>query len=160
MASQPIPPADAAQALAEIDARRDQVVVATRLPAWYLPSIGVGAIGIVAGFETERGWLMPAASAVALVGGMAFTVSLVRRGVAQGPSLLFGVRDLLALVTAFIVMPLLVGTGVGLGLYAAGAPVPATLGTVAGALTLSVAGPLLIRHLRRRLTRLPSRPAR
>jgi hypothetical protein len=161
MGPQPIPPADAARALAEIDARRDQVVTAsTGLPAWHLPSLGVAAIGFVAGLETERLWLMPAASMVVAVGAIAFVVSLARRGVAQGPSPLFGVRDLLAIVTALMIMPLILGIGVGVGLHAAGTPVPATLGAVAGALTLSVAGPLLTRHLRRRLTRLPAEPAR
>jgi hypothetical protein len=161
MGPQPIPPADAARALAEIEARRDQVVTATtRLPAWYLPLLGVGFVGIVAGFETEWTWLMPAANTLTFVIATAFVVSLARRGVAQGPSPLFGVRDVLAIVMALVVIPLILGLGVGLGLYAAGVPVPATLGTAAGALAFSVAGPLAMRHLRRRLTRLPAEPAR
>jgi hypothetical protein len=161
MGPQAVPPADAARALAEIDARRDQVVTATTgLPAWYLPLLGVSVVGIVAGLETEWHWLMPAASMLMVPGGIAFVVSLARRGATQGPSPLFGVRDLLAALMTLMVIPLICGLGVGFGLYAVGVPVPATLGAVAGALTLSVAGPLLTRYLRRRLTRLPAEPAR
>ncbi|MFC7533900.1 hypothetical protein [Actinoplanes sp. GCM10030250] len=143
-----IPPVDAEIALAEMQARRAQVVDTNLVPPWFWYSIGGLMVLFVAAVESEINWLVAAGSVVYALGLGALIFAVVRKARVQVRPELIGVRGALA-ITAFTVV--LVATGVALGftLEALGVPLPATLGCLPVAVGLALGGPRLMAYLRR-----------
>jgi hypothetical protein len=73
---------------------------------------------------------------------------------AQVRGRLIGVNGALA-IAAMVVLPLGLRLGVDYGLDGAHAPAPATLGTAVSGLAILVDGPVLMRRVRRRVSRRP-----
>jgi hypothetical protein len=143
-----IPPLDAELALAEVRARRDQVVTGSLIPAWYWGTLGVALVGFVACVESGRPWLIATGTILftLAVGGIVAVVAVGQRAAVRND--LLGVRGGLA-IAAFVLVH--VGGGLALGrlLELLGVPWPATVSVVPVAVSMTVFGPLLMRHLRR-----------
>jgi len=141
---------DAAQALAEIQRRQQQVIDLAAIPAWYwwavgglMVVLGVGvdirtpaAIGItvpvfVVGMLAVNGWVI----------GRAYGHAQIRNGLLDG-------RGVLAIL-GFVAV--IVGGTIGLAfaLRGAGVHYPATWACLAGGLVMGLGGPVLNRWLRR-----------
>ncbi|MFI6098100.1 hypothetical protein ACIA8G_21280 [Lentzea sp. NPDC051213] len=143
-------PDDAAQALAEIDQRREQVIELTIIPWWYwwaiaglqvglvvavdtrLPlAIGLGTVGFVIGVLTATGWVMAGA---------------LRRAQPRGNMLSpVGVLAILG----FVAVVLAVALPTAFVLDANGIAHPAIWGVLLGGVVMVVGGPMLSRLLRR-----------
>jgi hypothetical protein len=143
--------AKAAAELAEIRRRQEQVIKAVLVPVWYwwVMAAAIVAIGAArdSGDLVVQAITIPLAVLVmaVLTGVM---IPAVRRRVqvhgatqpgARGAAAIFG---MIVLVDGVIV-------GTAIGLAAAHAAYPATIGTAAGAAVLVIAGPLVNRYLRR-----------
>ncbi|MBL7258888.1 hypothetical protein JKJ07_31710 [Actinoplanes sp. LDG1-01] len=143
-----IPPIDAELALAEVRARRAEVVDANLVPGWFWPSIGVLMLLFVAAVETGRPWLVAAGSVAYALGLATLIAALLRRSRVQVRNTLIGAHGAAAIVVFTLV---LVGLGVGLGLALAalGVPAPATIACLPVAAGLAFGGPALMTYLRR-----------
>jgi hypothetical protein len=150
-----VPPIDAELALAEVQARRAQVIDHNLTPPWFWPSLGGLIVLFVAAVESEVPWLVAAGSVVYGVGLAVLIALVIRRVRVQVRPELLGVRGFLTIV-GFAGGLVALGLGVGLTLDALDAPWPATIACVPVAAGLAVGGPRLIRHLR---TVMMSRPA-
>ena len=143
-----VPPVDAELALAEVRARREQVVVANLVPSWFWPAIGGLILMFVAAVESDVRWLT-AVGSIAYVLGLATVILLVvRQGKVQVRTDLLGVRGGLT-IAGFTLALVAAGLGVGFALEALGVPWPATIACVPVAAGLVVGGPRLTAHLRR-----------
>ncbi|MEU4237695.1 hypothetical protein [Actinoplanes sp. NPDC026619] len=143
-----IPPVDAELALAEIRARREQVVGANLVPHWFWPAVGVLMLLFVAAVESHRPVVVAAGSVGYALGLAALIVAIARRSRLQVRPALLGARGILAIV-AFALVLVAAGVGLGFSLKAAGLGWPATLGCVPVAIGLAAGGPLLMSYLRR-----------
>jgi hypothetical protein len=143
-----IPPIDAELALAEVRNRREQVVGANLVPAWFWLAIGVLMMAFVAAVESQRPVVVAVGSVVYALGLGALIVAVVRRARVQVSTQLIGIHGALA-IALFTVVLVAVGVGLGLGLAAAGVPWPATIGCVPVAAGLAFGGPALMSYLRR-----------
>lgn len=142
-------PAEAAQALADIRLRQQQVIDLAMIPAWYWWTVGglmvvlgagvdshaPAAIGLtvsvfVAGLLAATGWVV----------GRAFRHAQLRNGLLDG-------RGVLAIL-GFVA--LIAGGTIGLAFWlrSAGVPQPATWACAAGGVVMGLGGPLLMRGLR------------
>jgi hypothetical protein len=148
MTTPQIPPIDAELALAEVHARRAQVVGNNLVPAWFWPAIGGLMLLFVAAMESDIPWLVAAGSVVYAFGLTTLIVLVVRRARVQVRPDLLGVRGGLA-IAAFTLCLVAFGVGLGLTLQALGVPWPATIACVPVAVALAVGGPRLMAHLRR-----------
>jgi hypothetical protein len=143
-----IPPVDAELALAEVRARRDQVVTGSLIPAWYWATLGVTLVGFVACVESGRPWLI-AVGTLVYVAAICGVVAVVATGQqAQVRNELLGLHGGLA-IAGFVLVHVGGGLALGFLLDALGVPWPATIGVVPVAVSMAVCGPLLMRHLRR-----------
>jgi len=143
-----IPPHEAEQALAEIQARRELVISANLVPDWFWRVIGALMLVFVAAFESQRPWLMVAA-AIGYPAGLAVLIlALVRRSRLQVQNQLIGVRGGLV-IAAFTLVLSAGGLALGLWLETLGVPAPATLGCVPVAAALVFGGPALMSYLRK-----------
>ncbi|MCO8269365.1 hypothetical protein M1L60_02035 [Actinoplanes sp. TRM 88003] len=143
-----IPAVDAELALAEVQARRDQVVGANLVPGWFWPSIGGLMLLFVAAVESGRPAVVATGTVAYVLGLGALIIAMVRRSRVQVRTELIGVRGGLA-IAGFTLVLVGVGIGLGLALDAAGAPAPATIACVPVAAGLALGGPALMAHLRR-----------
>lgn len=143
-----IPPIDAELALAEVQARREQVVDTNLVPTWFWPSIGGLMVLFVACVESGRPWLVATGSAGYAIGLAIVIVAVVRRARVQVHPELIGVQGGLA-IAGFTVALVAVGLGLGFTLEAAGVPWPATIGCLPVAAGLAFGGPRLMAYLRR-----------
>ena len=147
--SNEVSPAEAAQALADIQLRQQQVIDLVTIPAWYWWT--VGALMVVLGFGVDShspvaiGLTVPVfvLGILAVTGwvvGRAFRHAQIRNGMMDGHAV--------AAILGFDA--LIVGGTIALafGLRAAGAGHPATLACVAGGLVMGLGGPVLMRRLR------------
>jgi hypothetical protein len=148
-------PIDAELALAEVHARRAQVVGQNLVPGWFWPSIGVLMLLFVGAVESGKPWLVAAGSVGYAVGLSTLIAFVVRRSDVQVRQELLGLRGGLA-IAAFTVVLVGVGVGLGFGLEALGVRWAATLGCVPVAVGLAFGGPVLMAYLRRLML---SRPA-
>ena len=142
-----VPPVDAELALAEIRARRTQVVDENLVPHWFWTSIGSLMLLFVAAVESHRPPLVAAGSILYAAGLATLIAALVRRARVQVRPELLGVRGGLA-ITVFTLVLVSAGLALGFSLDALGVPWPATLGCVPVALGLAAGGPALMSHLR------------
>src|SRR6187431_783041 len=92
-----IPAIDAELALAEVRARREQVVGANLVPGWFWPSIGALMLLFVAAVETGRPWLVGTGSVAYALGLSTLIIAMVRRSRVQVRNELLGLRGALAI---------------------------------------------------------------
>ena len=142
-----IPPIDAELALAEVQARREQVVDNNLVPSWFWLSLGGLMVLFVAAVESSAPWLVVVGSVGYAAGLAGLIVAVVRRGRVQVRPELLGVRGGLA-IAAFALGLVALGVGLGFALDALGVPWPATLGCLPVAAGLAAGGPRLMSHLR------------
>ena len=148
MSAPQIPPVEAELALAEVHARRAQVVGSDLVPTWYWPSIGVLMLLFVAAVESQRPLLVAAGSVLYALGLSSLIIVVVRRARVQVRQDLLGIRGGLA-IAAFALCLVALGIGLGFTLQALGVPRPATIACVPVAAALTLGGPRLMAHLRR-----------
>jgi len=144
-----VSPAEAAQALADIQLRQQQVIDLVTIPAWYWWAVGglmvVLAFGVDSHSPVVIGLTVPVfvlgiLAATGWVVGHAFRHAQIRNGMLDGRAV--------AAILGFDA--LIVGGTIALafGLRAAGAGHSATLACVAGGLVMGLGGPVLMRRLR------------
>lgn len=143
-----IPPVDAELALAEVRARREQVVTANLVPSWFWSSIGVLMLVFVAAVESHRPAVVAVGSVVYGLGLATTILLVVRHARVQVRPELLGARGGLA-IASFTAVLVGIGVGLGLALEAAGVPWPATLACAPVALGMAIGGPMLMSYLRR-----------
>ena len=141
-------PIDAELALAEVRARRSQVIDANTIPDWFWSAIGVLIVLFVAAVESRRPWLIAIGSSVYAIGLTTTLLLVIRQNRVQVRPALIGVSGFFSIV-GFAVALSAIGVGLGLGLEAAGVRWPATISVIPVAIGLAAGGPLLMRHLRR-----------
>ena len=141
---------DAAQALAEIQLRQQQVIDQATIPGWYWWSLGALMVALAAGVDTRTPAALGGAIAVFVVGLLAATAVVVRGQFLQA-RLRNGLLDGGGVVAILGFVALIVGCTLGLafGLRAGGVPYPATLACAAGGTAMGLGGPVLMRMLRR-----------
>lgn len=141
---------EAAQALAEIQRRQQQVIDQATVPGWYWWSVGALMVVLAAGVDTRTPAALGGAVAVFVVGLLSATGVVVRSQFLQA-RLRDGLLDGRAVVAILGFVALIVGCTLGLafGLRAAGVHYPATLACLAGGIALGLGGPVLMRALRR-----------
>jgi hypothetical protein len=147
--SDEVSPAEAAQALADIQLRQQQVIDLVTIPAWYWWAVGalmvVLAVGVDSHSPVAIGLTVPVfvlglLAATGWVVGRAFRHAQIRNGMIDGRAV--------AAILGFDA--LIVGGTIALafGLRSAGVGHPATLACVAGGLVMGAGGPVLMRRLR------------
>jgi hypothetical protein len=149
-----IPTTEAARALAEVHARRDQVVRGTLVPDWFWPAVGALMVAFIAAVESGRTSAVAVGTVVYVIGLATVIGRVATRQRAQVRNALLGARGGLAIAT-LVVLLVGLGLGVGLGLDALGAPYPATIAGAVTAVAMTLTGPLLMRHLHTVMTSRP-----
>jgi hypothetical protein len=141
---------DAAQALAEIQKRQQQVIDQATVPGWYWWSVGALMVVLAAGVDTRTPAALGGAVAVFVIGLLSVTGIVVRSQFLQA-RLRNGLLDGRGVVAILGFVALIVGCTLGLafGLRAAGVAYPATLACVVGGTAMGLGGPILMRTLRR-----------
>lgn len=143
-----IPPIDAELALAEMRARREQVVDTNLVPDWFWRATGALMLAFAAAMESGLAWLMAVGALVFTLGVGAALLALFRRSRLQVRQDLLGAWGILAIV-AFSLVLTAVGVGLGLTLEAMSVPFPAALGVLPVAAGLAFGGPALMSYLRK-----------
>ncbi|MEV0896067.1 hypothetical protein [Actinoplanes sp. NPDC049802] len=143
-----VPPIDAELALAEMRARREQVIDTNLVPRWFWRSITVLMVLFVAAVETEIPWVVAVGVIVYTLGLSALIIAVVRKARVQVRNDLIGARGACA-IAVFTVVLVAAGIGLGFALEALGVPFPATLATLPVAVGLAAGGPVLMSHLRK-----------
>jgi hypothetical protein len=143
-----IPPVDAELALAEIQARRAQVVDSNLVPRWFWPGVSGLMLAFVLAVETGIAWIVATGSILYALGICALIIAMVRHSRVQVRNSLIGFTGGLA-IAGFTLSLVTLGIGLGLTLDALGVPFPATLACVPVALGMAFGGPRLMTHLRR-----------
>ena len=141
-------PIDAELALAEVRARRSQVIDANTIPDWFWSALGVLIVLFVAAVESRRPWLIAIGSSVYAIGLTTTLLLVIRQNRVQVRPALIGASGLAAIM-GFTIALVAIGVGLGLRLEAAGVRWPATISVVPVAIGLAAGGPLLMRYLRR-----------
>ena len=141
---------EAAQALAEIQRRQQQVIDQATVPGWYWWSVGALMVVLAVGVDIRT----PAALGVAVtvfVVGLLSATGVVVRGQFLRARLRDGLLDGRGVMEILGFVALIVGCTLGLafGLRAAGVSYPATLACLVGGIALGLGGPVLMRALRR-----------
>lgn len=149
-----ISPAAAADALAEIHSRRDQVVTATLVPDWYWPAVGGLMVAFTAAVESARPWLVAVGSVAYALGLTAVVVRVALRHRAQVRNTLIGVRGAAAIV-GYVLCLVALGLAIGFAAESAGLGWPATIGAAATAGAMTATGQALMRYLRGVMTARP-----
>ena len=147
-----IEPADAANALAEIGRRREQVIrraMRAACPVWYWWTTAVLTIALAASFEYRRGALSWIGITLFVVGSLVTGVPVSRA--ARAAPLRRGLdtakRETLVGLAAFVLVLLGVCLATGLSLKAAGVPYPATIAAAVAAVVFAVGGQVLVRRV-------------
>lgn len=143
-------PGEAADALAEIRKRQQQVIDRAIVPAWYWWAVGALMVVLAVGVDTKTHLALGITIPVFVVGMLAATGVVVRSQVLDARvhgSLLDGTAVLAIL--GFVALIVGCSLGVAFGLRAAGASYPATIGCGVGGLMMALGGPILNRQLRR-----------
>ena len=147
--SDEVNPAEAAQALADIQLRQQQIIDLAMIPAWYWWAVGALMVVLAVGVDSRSPVVIGVTVSVFVLGilaatgwvvGRAFRHAQLRNGLIDGR----GVMAILGFVALIVV-----GTiGLAFWLRAAGVGHPATLACVAGGLVMGAGGPVLMRRLR------------
>jgi hypothetical protein len=147
--SDEVSPAEAAQALADIQLRQQQVIDLAMIPAWYWWAVGALMVVLAFGVDSHSPVAIGLAVPVFVVGMLAATGWVVGRAFRHA-QLRNGLMDGHAVAAILVFVALIAGGTIALafGLRAAGAGHPATLACVAGGLVMGLGGPVLMRRLR------------
>src|ERR1051326_2840441 len=142
-------PAEAAQALANIQLRQQQVIDLAMIPAWYCWAVGALMVVLAAGVDSRAPAAIGVSIPVFVLGILAATGWVVGRAFRHA-QLRNGLLDGRAVLVILGFVALIAGGTIGLafGLRAAGVGHPATLACLAGGLVLGLSGPVLMRWLR------------
>ncbi|MBO0830879.1 MAG: hypothetical protein J2P29_02805 [Actinobacteria bacterium] len=143
-------PGEAAEALAEIQKRQQQVIDRAIVPAWYWWAVGVLMVVLAIGVDTRTHVALGITIPVFVVGMLAATGAAVRSQVfdARVRDTLLDGRGVMAIL-GFVAVIVGCTLGIAFGLRAAGASYPATIGCAVGGLAMGLGGPVLNRVLRR-----------
>jgi FtsH-binding integral membrane protein len=140
----------AAEALGAIRQHQQQVIDQASVPGWYWWAVGGLMVVLAAGVDSRSAAVLGGAVAVFVVGMLASTGVVIRGQVLRAklrPEMLSGRSVLLILLIAAAVVG---GTlGLAFGLRSADVTYPATLACLVGGTALGLAGPVLMRTLRR-----------
>jgi hypothetical protein len=142
-------PAEAAQALADIQLRQQQVIDLAMIPAWYWWAVGALMVVLAAGIDSRTPAAIAVSISVFVLGILAATGWVVGRAFRHA-QLRNGLLDERAVLVILGFVGLIAGGTIGLafGLRAAGVGYPATLACLAGGVVLGFGGPVLMRWLR------------
>ena len=143
-------PGEAADALAEIRKRQEQVIDRAIVPAWYWWAVGALMVVLAVGVDTRTHLALGITIPVFVVGILSATGAAVRgqfRDARVHDALLDG-RGVMAIL---VFVGLIVGCTIGIAfaLRAGGVSYPATIACAVGGLSMGLGGPLLSRLLRR-----------
>ena len=143
-------PGEAADALAEIQKRQQQVIDRATVPAWYWWVVGVLMVVLAVGVDT-RTHLAIGITAPVFVVGMLFATGAAVRSQIFGARVRDGLLDGRGVISILAFVALIVGCtlGIAFALRAAGASYPATIACGVGGLGMGLGGPVLNRMLRR-----------
>jgi hypothetical protein len=141
---------EAADALAEIHNRQQQVIDRARVPAWYWWAVGALMVVLAVGVDTRTHLALGITIPIFVVGVLAATGVAVRSQFLDA-RLRDGLLDGAAVVAILGFVTLVIGCSLGIafGLRAAGVPYPAIIGCGVGGLMMGVGGQVLNRQLRR-----------
>jgi hypothetical protein len=147
--SDEVSPAEAAQALTDIQLRQQQVIDLATIPVWYWWAVGALMVVLAVGVDLHSPVAIGLTVPVFVVGMLAATGWVVGRAFRHA-QLRNGLMDGRAVAAILVFDAIIVGGTIGLafGLRAAGVGHPATLASVAGGLVMGVGGPVLMRRLR------------
>jgi hypothetical protein len=143
------PPREAAEALAQIRQRQEQVIERALTPTWFWWAIGLLVVGFSTAVETGDGLVIGIGTTVFVLGLCTAVGAVVVRSVrhAQPRSTLIGNAGALA-IAGFVLGVLAVSLPVSFAFHALGTPYPGTWGSLVCAVLLGVGGPVLMRRLR------------
>jgi hypothetical protein len=143
-------PGEAADALAEIKKRQEQVIDRAIVPAWYWWAVGALMVVLAAGVDTRTDLVLGITIPVFVVGILSATGVAVR-GQFRDARVHGGLLDGRGVMAILVFVWLIVGCTIGIAfaLRAAGVSYPATIACAAGGLAMGLGGPLLSRQLRR-----------
>jgi hypothetical protein len=143
-------PGEAADALAEIHKRQQQVIDRAIVPVWYWWVVGALMVVLAVGVDTRTHLALGITIPVFVVGMLAATGAAVRSQFLDAR--VHGrLMDGMAAMAILGFVGLIIGCSLGIafGLRAAGASYPATIGCGVGGLVMGLGGPVLNRQLRR-----------
>jgi hypothetical protein len=142
-------PGEAADALAEIRKRQQQVIDRATVPAWYWWVVGALMVVLAVGVDTRTHLALGITIPVFVVGLLSAT-GVVVRGQFLDARLRDGLLDGRGVLAILGFVALIVGCSLGIafGLRAAGVSYPATIGCAVGGLLMGLGGPRLNRFLR------------
>ncbi|PRY44014.1 hypothetical protein [Umezawaea tangerina] len=142
------PPSEAADALAEIRQRHEQVLEQSLTPNWFWWVVGLLVVGFSTAVDTEDGLAIGIGTTVFVLGLCAAVgVVVVRSLHAQPRSELLGTAGALP-IAGFVLAVLAVTLPVSLVLGALDTPHAATWGSLVCAVLMIVGGPILMRRVR------------
>lgn len=143
-------PDDAAQALAEIEQRREQVIELAIVPRWYWWAIAGLQVGLVAAVDSRQPLAISLGTVGFVIGVLAATGWVIAgaRRRAQPRNNLLGPVGVLAIL-GFVATVLAVSLPTAFVLDANGITHPAIWGALLGGVVMVVGGPLLMQLLRR-----------
>ena len=146
------PPREAAEALAEIRQRQEQVIERALTPNWFWWATGLLVVGFSTAVETGNGLVIAIGTTLFVLGICAEVGVVVVRATRhpQPRSALIGNAGALA-IAVFVLGVLAVTLPASLAFAALGTPYAATWGSLVCAVLLGVGGPVLMRHLRTRM---------
>jgi hypothetical protein len=142
-------PGEAADALAEVRKRQQQVIDRAIVPAWYWWVVGALMVVLAVGVDTRTDFALGLTIPVFVVGMLAATgvaISSQFRDARLYDGLLDG-RGVMAIL-AFVGLIVGCTLGIAFGLRAAEVSYPATIACAAGGLAMGLGGPVLNRMLR------------
>lgn len=143
-------PGEAADAIAEIQKRQQQVIDKAAVPAWYWWVVGALMVVLAVGVDIRTQLAIGVTVPVFVVGLLAATGTAVR-GQFRDARLRDGLLDGRGVVAILAFVALIVGCtlGIAFALRTAGVSYPATIACAAGGLAMGLGGPVLNRTLRR-----------
>jgi hypothetical protein len=143
-------PDEAADALAQIVGRQEQVIEHAIVPRWYWWTIAALMVGFAAAVETRVPEVIVVSTIIFVLAVVNITGNVVRAILrrAQPRDELLGPLGVLAIL-GFVAVVVGVSLPIAFALQAAAVPYPATWGVLAGAIVMVAGEPLLTRLLRR-----------
>ena len=149
-----VEPAEAREALAEMERRQEQVIEGTLVPNWYWWAVAVLAVGLGFGIDTRDPTAIAATAGIFGISIPVLTVWIAfggRRHVKVHERLL-GSRGA-GLIVGFVWLVVGGTLALAFGLQAASVGPAGTISTLACAIALIVGGPALMRRLREMMRR-------